>query len=90
MTQILYLAFSAVLFFAFVIGILNFLPTGTELPTGISSAITLIFGYMQLFNFFLPIDTLMQVLAATLLFQGAILLWAIIRWVIAFISTWMS
>jgi len=89
MTQLLYFAFISVAFVALFIGLLNVLPVGVDLPSGIADAITLIYGYMQLFNFFLPIDTLVQVLLAALVFQGAILAWHITRWVIAVVATWV-
>jgi len=86
MSQIIYFAFIAVLFFAVFIGILNFLPEGSVLPEGISTAITLIYGYMQLFNFLFPIDQLFLALAAALTFQAAVFIWFIVRWTLALVT----
>jgi len=83
MSQIIYFGFIVLLFFAFFIGILNFLPVGSELPEGITDGVILIYGYMQLFNFFFPIDQLFLALSAALAVQAAIFVWFIIRWVIA-------
>jgi len=88
--NIAFYAFLAVLFFAFFIGVLNILPTAQALPDGVSTAITLIYGYMQLFNFFFPIDTLVTVLLAAIAFQGAIYLWYVVRWIIAVTTAWFG
>jgi len=90
MTSLIYLAFIVVAMFAFFVGILNILPIGSGLPDGVSSAIYIIFGYMQLFNFFFPIDTLMQVFLAALAFQAAIFAWRMIRWVLSFMGHWLG
>jgi len=83
MSQIIYFAFIVILFFAFFLGVLNFLPVGDDLPDGITNGIVLIYGYMQLFNFFFPIDQLFLALTAALTLQAAIFVWFIIRWVLA-------
>jgi len=80
----------AVLFYAFLLAVLALLPDATALPLGVSEAITLIFGYMQLFNFFFPIDTLMTVLLLALGFQTAIYIWFFARWILALVSNWFS
>jgi len=85
-----FFAFLALLFYAFFTAVLNFLPDATTLPTGISTAIILIYGYMQLFNFFFPIDTLFLVLLSAIVFQGSIYAWYVARWVIAVVSNWFS
>lgn len=90
MTQIIYLAFLVLMAFAFVIGILNFLPAGTSLPTEIASAITLVFGYMNLFNFFFPIDQLFTALGVVLGFQAAIFIWHILRWTLGLVARWFG
>jgi len=61
------------------LGFLNVLPQGGELPTGVSDAITLIYGYMQMFNVLFPMDALFQVLIATLTFDAAMFVWRMIR-----------
>jgi len=88
--NIVFYGFLSVLFYAFFVAVLNFLPDATSLPAGVSTAITLIYGYMQLFNFFFPIDTLITVLLAAIVFQGSIYAWYVARWVLALISSWFS
>jgi len=90
MTQIIYFAFIVLVAFAFFVGILNFLPTGSGLPEAVTSAITLIFGYMNLFNFFFPIDQLFFALTVVLGFQAAIFIWHILRWTIALVARWFG
>jgi len=90
MTQIIYFAFIVVLAFFFFVGILNFLPTGSGLPEAITTAITLVFGYMNLFNFFFPIDQLFAALTVVLAFQAAIFIWHILRWTIGLVSRWFG
>lgn len=90
MTQIIYLAFVVLMAFVFFVGILNFLPSGQGLPDAITSAITLVFGYMNLFNFFFPIDQLFLALTVVLGFQMAIFIWHILRWTIALVARWFG
>jgi len=73
-------------FYLFFTGVLNVLPTATPLPDGVSNAITLIFGYMQLFNFLFPIDTLFTILLLALSFQTAIYLWYLGRWLLGLVA----
>jgi len=90
MSQTIFFAFFAIIAYIFFVAVLNFLPVATSLPEGVATAITLIYGYMNLFNFFFPIDTLIQVLLAALVFQGSIYIWYASRWVIAVVSNWFS
>lgn len=87
---VLFYGFLSLIFYGVFVGALNLLPDATTLPAGISSAITLVYGYMQLFNFFFPIDTLITVLLAALVFQGAIYAWFVVRWVIGVLSNWFG
>jgi len=88
--NIAFYGFLSALFYLVFVGALNILPSATTLPVGITTAITLIYGYMQLFNFFFPIDTLITVLLAALVFQGAVYLWYVVRWIIAVLSAWFG
>jgi len=90
MSRFVYFAVVIALFYGFIVAILNFMPAATPLPAAFAEAVLLIFGYMLLFNFFFPIDHLFIVLGLSLPLQGAIILWAATRWVIAFISNFMS
>jgi len=65
-------------FYSILIGLL---PTGT-LPAGVSSSIVTIVSSMYRFNALLPVDTLFTVLAASMVFEGAMILWDIIHWII--------
>jgi len=88
--NLVYLALLSIVFYALVVLALNFLPVATTLPDGVSEAIILVFGYLQLFNFLFPVDTLIQVLLAAIVFQAAIYAWFAVRWLLALISTWFS
>jgi len=77
------LAIMAVLGFGALLGFLNVLPEGGPLPSGVSDAITLIYGYMQMFNVLFPMDALFQVLLATLTFEAAMFVWRMIRWTLS-------
>jgi len=90
MTQIIYLAFLILIGFAFFVGILNFLPSGEGLPEAVTAAITLVFGYMNLFNFYFPIDQLFLALTVVLGFQVAIFIWHILRWTVALVARWFG
>jgi len=86
MSRTIHFALIVLLGFTFFIGILNFLPVGSDLPEGLTAGIILVFGYMQLFNFLFPIDQLFFALTAALAFQAAVFIWHIIRWTIALVS----
>lgn len=88
--NIAFYAFLSAIFYGVFVAALNILPNAATLPEGVTTAITLIYGYMQLFNFFFPIDTLITVLLAALVFQGAIYLWYVTRWIIAVLSSWFG
>jgi len=61
--------------------LIGLLPSGS-LPTGITTGLTTVISYMYKFNALLPIDTLFQVLTATLIFEGAFLLFDLMQWVL--------
>jgi len=90
MSQLIYFAVIVVVAFLFFVGILNFLPTGEGLPEAITTAITLIYGYMNLFNFFFPIDQLFIALSVVLGFQAAVFIWHILRWTLALVARWFG
>lgn len=90
MTRLIYFAVIAGLFYAFLVGMLNLLPNAGPLPSGFADAITLIYGYMLLFNFFFPIDSLFTILALVIAWEVALITWYGIRWVLAIITNWLS
>lgn len=65
-------------FYSFLV---SFLPSGS-LPAGISTSFTTIVSYMFKFNAILPIDTLFQVLTATLVVEAAVLLLDGFLWIL--------
>lgn len=72
-------------FIAFVSLVLVFLPD-SSLPVGVSAGIALIVGYGYQFDFLFPMDTLIQVLVASLFFHGAVFIWRIVKYLIRLAS----
>jgi len=62
-------------FLSFMVGLL---PT-TSLPTGITDAITLIWGYINAWSYIFPVGTLLSALGIAFAFHGALLLWRFIH-----------
>lgn len=62
------------LFFAFLIAVLNFLPVASPLSASFTSSLTLVIGYMKAWDFLFPITELMicvgLVMAYELAFWG--------------------
>lgn len=67
--------------YGFVNLILGFLPIGS-LPVGVSTAVTYFWGVMQTFSYLLPLDTILQATLVVFGFEAALLLWAILNWII--------
>jgi len=65
----------------FVTGILGFLPSGS-LPQGLINAILYFWGALNAFSYIFPVSTLLAALLILLAFDGAVLLWHIIQWII--------
>jgi len=61
--------------------VLSFLPTG-NLPVGISSAITSVWGYINAFSYVIALDTFLQVLLLVLAFDFIVFSWHVIQWII--------
>jgi hypothetical protein len=51
-------------------------------PSGFSTAVHSLFGYIYTFNFILPIPTILTLLSLTLAFEGLLLTYKIIMWII--------
>jgi len=74
-TFLLYIALSFVNF------IIGFLPVG-HLPTAITTAFAYFMGVVNSFSFVVPVDTLLQAAAVILVFDGAMVGWYFINWII--------
>jgi len=61
--------------------LVGFLPSG-HLPAAMTSSFAYFIGIANAFNYVVPIATMLQALAVVLAFDGAILLWHFINWVI--------
>jgi len=67
--------------FSFVSFIVDFLPVG-DLPSGFNTALVYFWGVMNTFSYVLPLDTILQATLLVLIFDGVIILWHFINWVI--------
>jgi len=68
-------------FYGFINLIVGFLPTGS-LPVGITTAFAYFMGVVNSFSYVVPIDTLLQAALVILAFDGALILWHFINWII--------
>jgi len=69
------------LVYFFLQGLIGLLPTG-HLPTVMTSAFAYFVGVANLFSYVVPIDTLLQAALIVLVFDGAILVWHFLNWII--------
>jgi len=70
-----------VLFFAFFIGVLNYLPlAGTTVPA-FTSAITTMVGYMKSWNFLFPMTELFVCVGIVVAFEVIVWGWHVMLWV---------
>jgi len=65
-------------FLSFLLGLL---PTG-GLPSQIAAAFSYFMGVVNTFSYVIPIATLLQAAVVIAVFDGALLLWAFINWII--------
>jgi len=75
------LTFILNIFDFFLVGLLTLLPTG-HLPAAITTAFSYFMGLLNSFSFFIPVDTLLQAAGVVLVFDGAMLLWYFVNWII--------
>jgi len=61
--------------------LVGFLPTG-HLPTTITTAFATMFGLLNVFSFVVPVGTLIAAALVVLIFDGALMLWYSINWII--------
>jgi len=59
----------------------SLLPIGS-LPVAISSSFAYFMGLLNSFSFFIPVDTLLQAAGVILVFDGALIIWYFVNWVI--------
>jgi len=58
-----------------------FLPTGS-LPTEFSTAISSLFGVLNTFSYLIAVDTLILLVGLVIAFDGIVLLWNFVNWII--------
>lgn len=75
------LTFLFSIFTAFLGFIISFLPAG-NLPTAITTSFSYLLSIVNAFSFIIPVDTLLQAAAVILVFDGAMVLWYFVNWVI--------
>jgi len=68
-------------FYLLLQGLLALMPSG-HLPTVISTSFAYIFSIANQFSYVLPIATLIEALLVVVAFDGAILLWQFLNWII--------
>jgi len=73
--------FFLTIFSSFIGFVLGFLPTG-NLPAAVTTAFAYFVGLLNAFSFVIPVDTLLQAAAVVLIFDGAMVVWYIINWII--------
>jgi len=69
------------LFFSVIRLLVDFLPNG-HLPSQITSAFTYYFGAANLFSYIIPIGTIVSALLVIIAFDGIVLIWHFINWII--------
>lgn len=74
-------SFFLTIFNGFIKLLLNILPTGS-LPNEITASVAYIFGIANAYSFIIPVGTLLAAAGVILLFDGALLLWYFINWII--------
>jgi len=65
----------------FLRGLMGFFPTG-HLPAAITTAFVYFLAVVNSFSFIVPIDTLLQAAGVILLFDGAMVLWYFVNWIV--------
>jgi len=69
------------IFSSFVNLLVGLLPTG-NLPANMSTAFAYFIGVANTFNYVFPLATLLEALAVVLIFDGAVMLWHFVNWII--------
>jgi hypothetical protein len=74
-------SFLLLLAYSFVNLMVSFLPTG-HLPVAITSAFAYFMGVLNSFSYVVPVDTLLSAAGVVLVFDGAMLVWQFVNWII--------
>jgi len=61
--------------------LVGFLPTG-NLPIEFTNAIGTVFGILNTFSYLIAVDTLLLLVGLVIVFDGVVLLWNFINWII--------
>jgi hypothetical protein len=69
------------IFLSFLNLLVNLLPAG-HLPSPILSAFTYFMGVLNAYSFVVPVDTLLQAAGVILVFDGTMLVWYFVNWII--------
>jgi len=69
------------LFYRLLNGLVGLLPSGS-IPSSVSDSITNIWGMVNAFSYVIALDTFIIVLLLVLAFDGIVLLWHLIQWII--------
>jgi len=75
------ISFLLTLFSLFLSGLINLLPSG-HLPTAITTAAAYFMALLNSFSFIVPVDTLLQAAGVILVFDGALVVWYFLNWII--------
>jgi len=75
------ITFLLYIFNAFVGFLVSFLPSG-HLPTAITTAFAYFLAVVNSFSFVIPVDTLLQAAGVILVFDGAMVIWYFVNWII--------
>lgn len=65
----------------FLTGLTNLLPTG-HISSSILDSVTYFWGVGNSFSYIIPMDTLLSAVLLVVTFEGLLLLWSIIGWII--------
>lgn len=67
--------------YGFITLVIGFLPTG-NLPNEITQAFAYFLGVVNTFSYVVPVDTLLQAALVILVFDGGMVIWYLINWII--------
>jgi len=73
--------FILTILYSFINLLLGILPTG-HIPAGFTNAFAYFMGLVNAYSYVVPIGTLLAAAAVVLVFDGALMLWYFINWII--------
>lgn len=65
--------------------LVRILPASSGLPTNFQESLTSFIAYLNLFNLILPIDTMLQIVAVSVIFELGIVTWHFIKMVLNYL-----